>query len=69
MKEKEEKYTTLIRMPYKDAIRIVLRTIDYHNNQMLKDKENYYFHEKQMRRLKAWMVDMKDFIHEKEQDG
>lgn len=56
-------------MPYKDAIRIVLRTIDYHNNQMLKDKENYYFHEKQMRRLKAWMVDMKDFIHEKEQDG
>ena len=69
MKEQEEKYTTLIRMPYKDAIRIVLRTIDYHNNQMLKDKENYYFHEKQMRRLKAWMVDMKDFIHENEQNG
>ena len=56
-------------MPYKDAIRIILRTIDYHNHMMVVDKDNYYFHEKQMRRLKAWMVDMKDFIHEKEQDG
>ena len=69
MKDKTEKYTTLVRMPYNDAIRIILRTIDYHNHMMVVDKDNYYFHEKQMRRLKVWMIDMKDFIHEEENNG
>jgi len=58
----EERYTTHARMPYKDAIRIILRTIDYHNRMMVEDKDNFLFHEKQCIRLKNWMMDMKEFI-------
>ena len=69
MKTASERFTTLARRPYKEVITVVLRAIDYHHTMMYKDPEHKYFHEKQATRLKEWMVDMKDFIHEKEQDG
>ena len=66
MKEEEKRFTTLARTPYLEAIRLVLRTIDYHNRMMLEDKKNFIFHEKQAIRLKNWIADMKEFIHKEE---
>ena len=31
-----------------------------------KELEKKYFHRKQAERLKTWIVDLKDYIHEKE---
>ena len=64
----KKKFSTLVRMPYQEAIRIILRTIDYHNRMALEDSDNRDFHMQQSVRLRQWMVDMKDFIHKNEED-
>ena len=53
-------------MTYLDAIRLILRTIDYHNRMSLEDPTNKEFHMKQSERLREWMVEMKEFIKENE---
>ena len=60
-------FTNAVRQPYQDAIGIILKVIDYHNEQARKDFGNQEFHSKQATVLKLWMIDMKEFItnHEK----
>ena len=53
-------------MPYQDAIALILKIIDYHNNQAMKDFSNAEFHKKQSMALKLWLIDMKEFIKNKE---
>ena len=63
-------FSTLVRMPYQDAIALVLRTMDYHSMMAIHSTDEHYkqFHKKQHRRLKDWMVDMKDYIVELEEE-
>ena len=63
-------FSTLVRMPYQDAIALVLRTIDYHSMMAIQSTDKHYkeFHEKQHQRLKEWMIDMKDYIIELEKE-
>ena len=67
MAEVKRTFTNAVRQPYQDAIGIILKVIDYHNEQARKDFGNAEFHTKQATVLKLWMIDMKEFItkHEK----
>ena len=56
----------ITRMPYQDSISLVLKIIDYHNNQSMKDFSNAEFHKRQAIALKLWLIDMKEFIKERE---
>ncbi len=62
-------FSSAVRQPYQDAIGIILKIIDYHNEQARKDFGNHQFHSKQATVLKLWMIDMKEFItkHEKKE--
>ena len=62
-------FSTKVRLPYQDAIALVLRMIDYHSELMFKadSKKEKNFKEKQHRRLKAYLIDQKDWILEKEE--
>jgi len=62
-------FSSAVRQPYQDAIGIILKVIDYHNEQARKDFANAQFHSKQATALKLWMIDMKEFIikHEKKE--
>jgi hypothetical protein len=62
-------FSSAVRQPYQDAIGIILKVIDYHNEQARKDFGNSEFHSKQATVLKLWMIDMKEFItkHEKKE--
>ena len=61
-------FSTKVRLPYQDAIALVLRMIDYHSELMFKagSQKEKNFQEKQHRRLKAYLTDQKDWILEKE---
>jgi len=63
-------FSTLVRMPYQDAIALVLRTMDYHSMMAIQSTDEHYkeFHKKQHKRLMDWMVDMKDYIIELEEE-
>ena len=63
-------FSTLVRMPYQDAIALILRTMDYHSLMAIQSTDKYYkeFHKKQHERLMNWMVDMKDYIIELEKE-
>ena len=63
-------FSTFVRMPYQDAIALVLRTMDFHSQMMHLSTDRQYkeFHERQYLRLKNWMVDMKDYIIELEKE-
>ena len=63
-------YSTIVRMPYQDAISLVLKTMDYHQMMSIQSADQQYkdFHKKQYRRLKEWMTDMKDYIVELEEE-
>jgi hypothetical protein len=63
----ERTFSTEVRMPYQDAIGLILHMIDYHNIQMIKYPEEQIFHEKQALRLKNWLIDMKTWIHQQEE--
>ena len=41
-------FSTLVRMPYQDAIALVLRTMDYHNLMAIQSTDEHYkqFHKK-----------------------
>jgi N-acetylmuramic acid 6-phosphate (MurNAc-6-P) etherase len=69
MHEVKRTFSSAVRQPYQDAIGIILKIIDYHNEQARKDFGNSEFHSKQATVLKLWMIDMKEFItkHEKKE--
>tara|TARA_X000001388_G_C2207491_1_gene113722 strand:- start:847 stop:1053 length:207 start_codon:yes stop_codon:yes gene_type:complete len=64
---KKRTFSTAVRMPYQDAIALILKIIDYHNNQAMKDFSNAEFHKEQSMVLKLWLIDMKEFIKNKEE--
>ena len=67
MNKVKRTFSSAVRQPYQDALGIILKIIDYHNEQARKDFGNQEFHSKQAIVLKLWMIDMKEFItkHEK----
>jgi len=69
MSKVKRTFSSAVRQPYQDAIGIILKVIDYHNEQARKDFGNSEFHSKQATVLKLWMIDMKEFItkHEKKE--
>lgn len=69
MQKVKRTFSSAVRQPYQDAIGIILKIIDYHNEQARKDFGNSEFHSKQATVLKLWMIDMKEFItkHEKKE--
>ena len=66
----KREFSTLVRMPYQDAIALVLKTMDYHQKMSILSTDKHYkdFHDKQYPRLKEWMTDMKDYIIELEEE-
>ena len=60
-------FTSLVRMPYQDALAVALHTHDYHLEMAHKGIDPD-FHIKQARRLKDWIVDQKDYIVDIEKD-
>tara|TARA_Y100001938_G_scaffold150213_1_gene240121 strand:+ start:3589 stop:3966 length:378 start_codon:yes stop_codon:yes gene_type:complete len=62
-------FSTKVRLPYQDAIGLFLHIIDYHYDlrRLTDDKKEKIFQEKQARRLKAWLVDQKEWIIEQEE--
>ena len=58
---------TSVRQPYQDAIALILKIIDYHNEQARKDFGNQEFHIQQAKVLKIYMIDLKEFITNHEQ--
>ena len=59
-------FSTFTRAPYQDIIAVVLHASDFHLDQAVKDKENYSLHMDLHNRLKSYLVDLKDYIHNKE---
>ena len=66
----KREFSTIVRMPYQDAISLVLKTMDYHQKMSILSTDKHYkdFQDKQYRRLKEWMTDMKDYIVELEKE-
>ena len=60
-------FSTFTRAPYQDIVAVVLHASDFHLEQAIKDKENYQLHMDLHYRLKSYLIDLKDYIHEKEQ--
>ena len=60
----KREFSTTVRMPYQDAIALILKTMDYHQKMSILSTDKKYkdFHNKQYLRLKEWMIDMKDYI-------
>ena len=67
MQKVKRTFSSAVRQPYQDAIGIILKIIDYHNEQARKDFGNSEFHSKQATVLKLWMIDMKEFITKHEE--
>ena len=47
MQKVKRTFSSAVRQPYQDAIGIILKIIDYHNEQARKDFGNSEFHSKQ----------------------
>jgi len=61
-------FSTFTRAPYQDSIAVVLHACDFHLEQAYKDEENYKLHMELHGRLKSYLIDLKDYIHKKEQN-
>tara|TARA_B100001094_G_scaffold324890_1_gene378236 strand:+ start:5672 stop:5887 length:216 start_codon:yes stop_codon:yes gene_type:complete len=58
-------FSSLVRLPYQDAIAVCLHCYDYHMEMAGKGIDPK-FHKRQANRLKEWITDMKEYIHELE---
>jgi hypothetical protein len=67
MNQIKRTFSTSVRQPYQDAIALILKIIDYHNEQARKDFGNQEFHLQQAKVLKIYMIDLKEFITKHEQ--
>ncbi len=65
-KKTKNKFESSIRMQYQDVILFIIRAIDYHNQQAMTDFSNHEFHQKQATILKLYLIDIKEFITEQE---
>ena len=59
-------FETSTRTPYQDSIAIILRASDFHMEQALKDKKHSALHMALHYKLKTYLIELKNFIHEKE---
>jgi len=59
-------YRTFTRTPYQDTIAIILRASDFHMEQALKDKKYSALHMGLHHKLKTYLIELKNYIHEKE---
>ena len=59
-------FSTFTRAPYQDIIAVVLHASDFHLDQAIKDEKNSTLHMELHNRLKSYLVDLKDYIHNKE---
>ena len=62
MNKSKRTFTSLVRMPYQDAIAVTLHCYDFHMEMAVKEPEQKQFHQKQANRLKNWLTDMKEYI-------
>tara|TARA_R100001086_G_scaffold226859_1_gene145733 strand:+ start:203 stop:427 length:225 start_codon:yes stop_codon:yes gene_type:complete len=67
MNQIKRTFSTSVRQPYQDAVALILKIIDYHNEQARKDFGNQEFHIQQAKVLKIYMIDLKEFITNHEQ--
>ena len=67
MNQIKRTFSTSVRQPYQDAVALILKIIDYHNEQARKDFGNQEFHLQQAKVLKIYMIDLKEFITNHEQ--
>ena len=68
MKKVKRTFSSLVRMPYQDAIAVVLHVYDFHIEMAAKTPEDKEFHIKQANRLRSWLSDVKDYIERKESE-
>jgi len=61
-------FSSLVRMPYQDAIAVVLHCYDFHMEMCAKTPEDKEFHIKQADRLRSWLSDVKQYIERKESE-
>ena len=62
MNKSKRTFTSLVRMPYQDAIAVALHCYDFHMEMAVKEPEQKHFHQKQANRLKNWLTNMKEYI-------
>ena len=62
MNKSKRTFTSLVRMPYQDAIAVTLHCYDFHMEMAVKEPEQKPFHQKQANRLKNSLTDMKEYI-------
>lgn len=68
MTKSKRTFSSLVRMPYQDAIAVTLHCYDYHIEMSAKQPSHKEFHLTQARRLTEWMTPMKDYIIQEEID-
>lgn len=68
MKKVKRTFTSLVRMPYQDAIAVTLHCYDFHMEMSVKEPEHRDFHLKQAMRLKDWLTDIKEYILKHEEN-
>lgn len=68
MTKSKRTFSSLVRMPYQDAIAVTLHCRDYHIEMAVKQPSQKQFHLRQAERLYKWIKDMKDFIVQEEID-
>ena len=61
-------FSSLVRMPYQDAIAVTLHCYDFHMEMSFKEPEDRDFHLEQAWRLQSWLRDIKEYIHRKEHE-
>jgi len=61
-------FSSLVRMPYQDAIAVVLHCYDFHMEMCAKTPEEKEFHIKQADKLRSWLSDVKQYIERKESE-
>jgi len=60
-------FSTFTRAPYQDSIAVVLHACDFHLDQAVKDKKYSGLHMELHHKLKNYLIELKNYIHEKEQ--
>ena len=68
MNKTKRTFSSLVRMPYQDAIAVVLHCYDFHMEMCAKTPEDKEFHIKQADKLRSWLSDVKQYIERKESE-
>ncbi len=68
MNKVERTFSSLVRMPYQNAIAVVLHVYDFHIEMAAKTPAEKEFHIQQANKLRSWLSDIKDYIERKERE-